>query len=116
MKTFILSPNSDTLFTSVSKEKLSTISDLVYVKEVQDFKNIPGLTKDTGNKIIAIDPDFCNWKVPNEVIDIPNLKAICLQTTSFGWIDTEYAKSKGIPVTNLRGFSTQAVAEYVIHI
>jgi len=43
---------------------------------------------------------------------IKNVKAICLQTTSFSWIDVEHAKSKNIPVLNLRGFSQEAVAEY----
>ena len=114
MKTYILSPNTNTLFTSDLKEKLSTLSDLVYVKEIQDFNNIPGLMNNTGDKIIGIDPDFCNWKVPNDIIDIPNLKAICLQTTSFSWIDTEYAKTKSVPIMNLRGFSSIAVAEYAV--
>ena len=64
-------------------------------------------------RILAIDPDFCDWKLPNDVIDAtPNLKAICLQTTSFSWVDIDHTKQKGIPVTNLRGFSSIAVAEW----
>jgi lactate dehydrogenase-like 2-hydroxyacid dehydrogenase len=43
-----------------------------------------------------------------------NVKAICLQTTSFSWIDVKHAKDKGIPVTNLRGFSSEAVAEFAL--
>lgn len=35
-----------------------------------------------------------------------------MQTTSFSWIDIDYAKSKNIPVINLRGFSSIAVAEW----
>ena len=42
---------------------------------------------------------------------IKNLRAICLQTTAFHYIDREYLKEKNIPLTNLRGFSTNAVAE-----
>ncbi len=62
---------------------------------------------------MAIDPDFCDWKFPNEVIDkIPNLNAIHLQTTSFSWVDVDYCKQKDIPVVNLRGFSSIAVAEW----
>lgn len=114
MKTYILSPNVDTLFTDDLKEKLAAISDLTIVKDPQDFNNIPGLMEDNGDKVLAIDPDFCDWKVPNEIIDIPNLKAICLQTTSFSWIDTEYAKTKSVSIMNLRGFSSIAVAEYAI--
>jgi phosphoglycerate dehydrogenase-like enzyme len=71
------------------------------------------LYEDGEERIVAIDPDFSDWNFPNEIIDnIPNLKAICLQTTSFSWVDVEHCAQKGIPVLNLRGFSSIAVAEW----
>lgn len=113
MKIFILSPNLNTLFTTEQLEKINSVGDAVFIKETQPFENVKELFEGDENRILAIDPDFCDWKVPNEVIDkIPNLKAICLQTTSFSWIDIDHAKQKGVPVMNLRGFSTEAVAEW----
>lgn len=112
MKIIILSPNADTLFTAEQYKKLESLGETLFVKEIKPFAEIEELFTE-GEKVIAIDPDFCDWKVPNEVIDkIPDLKAICLQTTSFSWIDIDHAKEKGIPVMNLRGFSTEAVAEW----
>lgn len=116
MKTLILSPNADTLFTDELKAKLKeTNSEVLITKEVKAFDQVEGLMNDNEEKIVAIDPDFCDWNVPNEVIDkIPNLKAICLQTTSFSWIDVDHLKERGVPVMNLRGFSTTAVAEWAV--
>ncbi len=68
-------------------------------------------------KIVAIDPDFCDWKITREDIDfMQDIQTICLQTTGFDYIDIDYLKSKWIPVTNLRGFSTNAVAEQAMSI
>lgn len=116
MKTFIISPNADTLFTDELKAKLkATNSEVLVTQEVKPFDQVEGLMIGDEERIVAIDPDFCDWNVPNEVVDkIPNLKAICLQTTSFSWIDIDHLKEKGIPVMNLRGFSTTAVAEWAI--
>ena len=79
-----------------------THTDFASIKELQSLEE----------KIICIDPDFCDWTVPNLVFDSPNLKAVVLQTTSFSWIDIDYAKSKNVPVVNLRGFPSIAVAEW----
>ncbi len=113
MKIFVLSPNLDTLFTKEQLKVIESAGDALFVKEIQPFENVKELFEGNEERILAIDPDFCDWKVPSEIIDkIPNLKAICLQTTSFSWLDIDHAKQKGIPVMNLRGFSTEAVAEW----
>lgn len=113
MKIFMLSPNAKTLFNKDQVAKLSSLSTFVLESEIKPIDQVDGLMTGDEDRILAIDPDFCDWKVPNEVVEkIPNLKAIVLQTTSFSWIDVNYAKGKGIPVVNLRGFSSIAVAEW----
>ena len=42
------------------------------------------------------------------------LKALCLTTTSFSWINLEEMKKLGVIVTNTPGKSTNAVAEFNI--
>lgn len=50
--------------------------------------------------------------VNKELIDAaPNLKLICISATGVNNIDVEYAASKGIPVRNVVGYSTDSVAQ-----
>lgn len=115
MKIYILTPNAKALFTPDLRKQLDTAGEVILVEQLQEMKDIGGLFDDKDEKILAMDPDFSNWTVKNEDIEkIQNLKGIVLQTTSFSWIDGAFAKSKGIPVVNLRGFSTEAVAEWTL--
>lgn len=51
-------------------------------------------------------------KVSKDLIDkFPNLKYIGMLGTGYGGIDTAYATSKGITVTNIADYATEAVAE-----
>ena len=112
MKIIVLSPIADLLFTEELKEKIKSAGDVVFIKDIKPLLEVSELY-DSEPKIVAIDPDFCEWNVSREVIEkMKNIQAICLQTTSFSWIDTTEAKKQGIPVMNLRGFSTEAVAEW----
>ena len=50
--------------------------------------------------------------VNKELIDsAPSLKLICVAATGVNNIDVEYAASKGIPVRNVAGYSTDSVAQ-----
>ncbi|TAL14413.1 hypothetical protein EPN95_03070 [Patescibacteria group bacterium] len=52
-----------------------------------------------------------------DIIDAaPNLKYIGVLATAYGTIDLPYAVSKNILVTNLAGYSTEAVAEFTLAI
>ncbi len=114
MRVVILSPDKDLSFVKDLQKKLGTKVSVVVKTTPQPIIQIAEL-QDQEEKILALDPDFVDWKFPKECIDtISNLKAICLQTTSFSYIDGGYAAEQGIPVTNLRGFSSRAVAEFAI--
>lgn len=113
MKIFVISPNIKTLFTDDQVKQLKSAGDVMIHSEITSYEEVAGLFEGTEDRLLAIDPDFSDWKVPNEVIEkIPNLKSIVLQTTSFSWLDVDFAASKHIPVVNLRGFSSIAVAEW----
>ena len=50
--------------------------------------------------------------VDRQLIDsAPELKLICISATGVNNIDVEYAASKGIPVRNVAGYSTDSVAQ-----
>lgn len=112
MNIVLLTPNRKGVFSNENESQLASAGKIAFVEKPTPLLDIPELLS-REEKILALDPDFVSWKFTKEDIDlIPNLKAICLQTTSFGWVDVSHAASKGIPVTGLRGFSTEAVAEY----
>ncbi len=57
------------------------------------------------------------YKIDKSIIALaPNLRYIGLLATGYGKVDTEYAASKGIAVTNIPGYSTNAVAELLFAI
>lgn len=115
MKIFIISPNTDTQLTQEHRSALKDVGEVTIYNEIKPFDQLTELYAGNEPRIVAIDPDFSEWKFPNDVIDkIPNLKAIVLQTTSFSWLDVEHCTQKSVPVVNLRGFSSIAVAEWVV--
>ena len=95
--------------TSVQVSMLKARFENVKIINQSDFGP---LFKDEGPKVLALDPDIVGWKFPNDIIDqIPNLKAICLQTTGYEWVDCDYCSKKGIVVTNVPHYATNSVAE-----
>lgn len=93
-----------------------------------DAEHQKQLGKNTERKVSATDissagPDLADSdalfigfgiKVDRTVIDsAPKLKYIGVYATAYDFVDTEYAKSKGIAVCNLGGYSTEGVAEFV---
>lgn len=53
-------------------------------------------------------------KVDRKLIDeLPSLKYIGVLATGYGTVDTDYAKKKKIVVSNIPGYSTESVAEWV---
>lgn len=61
------------------------------------------------------DPEWYKWNLRKEHISkIEKLKAICINTTAFDWIDWQYCKDNRIIVTHTPKYSTDSVAEYAI--
>lgn len=69
--------------------------------------------------ILAVDPTYLkeSWDaLPIERIQkMRGLKALCLTTTSYSWVDIKKINEMGIVVTYIPGKSTNAVAEFNIY-
>ena len=51
--------------------------------------------------------------IDRAVIDqLPALKCVCVSATGYNVVDTDYARSKGIDVCNVKGYSTPGVAQH----
>jgi glycerate dehydrogenase len=115
MKIFIVVQEAEKLFTPEQLERIRAAGEVTIIETVQPLRDIPALLAGTEDRIVAIDPDSCDWSVTGEdIAAIPGLTAIVGQSTSFNWIDTARAAELGIPVVNNPGFSTVAVAEWTV--
>jgi lactate dehydrogenase-like 2-hydroxyacid dehydrogenase len=111
MKTLFLTPNFNGIFSLEQQSEIVQQGGQVY-KDPILFDKIPELSG-SEDIVLALDPDFCNWEVSaDDISKWAAVRAICLQTTGFGWIDIEACAKRGIFVTNNRGFSTNAAAEF----
>lgn len=105
--------NQKNHFSQEQIKKLEKLGKVIFI-ETTNYQNnsIFGSDKE---KIIAVGPELVDWKFPNEFIEkIKNLKAVCIPTTSFSWIDGKFLRSKGIDFLNVPKYSTESVAEYAI--
>ena len=101
-------------FTDEQIANLEKIGKLFFLEDIKKERDYPYLNDDN-EKIILADPDWYDWDISAEHMkQIKNLKAICLSTTAFDWIDLEYCKNNNIIVTNIPKYSTNSVAEYAV--
>lgn len=110
MEIYVIGKQKD--FTKEQIGRLEKVGNLNFIEEKHDMYNSEYVKSDEP-KIIAVDPDFTDWKFPNDLIDkIPNLRGICLMSTSYRYIDLEFCNKRNIIVTNVPKYSTDSVAEY----
>lgn len=114
MKVFIFDPLWDQLITPELKSKLEAANlEVTVIKDVAPLANCAALFEGDEERILCLNPDYVGWKLSvDDYKVIPGLKAILGAATSFSWIDASYAAQNGVPVCNIRNFSTQAVAEW----
>ena len=95
--------------------------DLEYWRKVDEFTearvNLPKDSSEIEAHLADADCLLAGFgvKVDKEILDkSKKLKYIGVLATAYGTIDVEYAKKKGIVVSNIPGYSTESVAEFVI--
>jgi len=96
-----------TTMDGLTLERLEVLGDFAHFKNTSPSKVI-SRAKDADilitNKVV----------LDKEVIDqLHNLKYICVAATGYNVVDVSYARSKGIPVSNVSGYSTHGVVQSV---
>ena len=82
-------------------------ADVSFYEEKLSEDNL-NLAKDA--EVISI---FVNSEINKEIIDVmPALKFIATRSTGFDHIDCEYAKTKGITISNVPAYGSYTVAEF----
>jgi len=101
------------VFLGLEKDKKSIFEGSFGDAEVSFFEE----KLDENSVVLAKDADvvsvFIDSTVDKNIIDaLPNLKFITTRSTGFDHIDYEYAKSKGIQVSNVPVYGSETVAEF----
>lgn len=104
------------LIINISKDKL----DPIYWKKLDSLVgSIISLPKDSPQiqeELANTDCILTGFQIDvgkKEIEAAPNLKYVSVLATAYGKIDTDYARKKGIIVTNVPGYATESVAEFV---
>lgn len=101
-------------FTNEQIEELKQIGEIIFLENTFDLDKAPYLDNDK-EKILVVDPDWYNWDINEKHLSkIKNLKAVCLSTTAFDWIDLEYCRTNNVLISNIPKYSTDSVAEYAV--
>lgn len=118
MKIVIFNPKDS--FTSGQQKQLSSLGQVTYTKTREALPIEKLLEMAKGADIVGCDPDplggfeKAKEKLSKIIESLPNLKGVCLSSTSFGWVDLDLCKKRKIPVSNVPGYSKESVAEQAI--
>jgi len=97
----------------VPKEEQIVFQKLFGNLEISFFEeklNEDNIEKALDAEIISV---FINSEITKNIIDkLPNLKFLATRSTGFDHIDLEYAKTKGIEVSNVPAYGSFTVAEF----
>ncbi|TSC85511.1 MAG: Uncharacterized protein G01um10148_897 [Parcubacteria group bacterium Gr01-1014_8] len=106
-----------TLLVNISESAL----DSLYWKQLDELTerkiSLPKDSSDILKELSDADCLLVNFgiSITKEMMDAaPNLKYIGVLATAYGKVDIAHAKERGIPVSNLAGYSTESVAEFII--
>lgn len=100
-------------FSAKHLAKLSLAGTLTFI-ETEAYQNHTAL-QTTEATVLAVGPELTKWQFSDEILGaINNLKAVCIPTTSFSWINGSFLRSRDIPLSNVPHYSTESVAEYAI--
>jgi glycerate dehydrogenase len=98
-------------------KKLEDVGATFYEEKGNKLEDIKELYQDE-EVVLGIAPGWIEgrWEgfTWDKVNKFKNLKAVCTSTTSYGWIPFKELAKKNIPVCNVPGKSTDAVAEYYV--
>ena len=100
-------------------DSFTTTMDGLELKALEEFEDFTAFKNTSAEKVVkrAIDADILitnKVELTKEIIDqLPNLKYICVAATGYNVVDVKYAAEKGIPVSNVSGYSTDGVVQSV---
>ena len=118
MKIAIFAPESE--FTSDQIQTLRKLGNVVFTQDRKELSLQKLIEIARDSEVIGVDPDpLGGFEKAREVLtkvmeSLPKLRAVCLSTTAYGWVDLDYCKKRKITVSNIPGYSRESVAEHTL--
>jgi glycerate dehydrogenase len=111
MEVYIINPKDE--FSGEQLREIAQLDKVIYIEKFGDLYRQPYMDSNE-EKIIGVSPDYTDWQFSNDLINkIPNVRALCLATTAYDYIDVDFCKKKDILVTNIPKYAGNSVAEYL---
>ncbi|MXQ53571.1 2-hydroxyacid dehydrogenase [Shimazuella alba] len=113
-KTIVISAKGEDSFTSAQLNKLKTIPNISFIAQMDPLteKELVSFTHDA--EIVAITRRSAKHLPANVLKQMHKLKGLVVYSTGCEWIDHYYTKQHDIPVSYLKHYSTNSVAEHTM--
>jgi len=110
----IVYPDADPQIKSLLNDEM--LAEITSLAEFRIFEGRPGNQEEFLARVEQADGLLLGWDIPNQVIAAcPNLKIISFTGIGYkNFIDAEFARQRGIAVTNTPGYADNAVAEHAL--
>lgn len=107
IKTLVILDKND--FNEEQKKELKKLAEEVII-----YKDIPKDDEEAIKRINNADAVIVCWYSLSDkcINSCPDLKYLGVVATGYGWLAAEYAAKKGIIVTNVPGYATNAVSSF----
>lgn len=114
----VMCPKSE--FTHEQLNRLNKLGDVIYTESRDEYplEQLIEMSKDC--TVLAFSPeniggfDVAQERLIKLMDEMPNIKGVALETTSFGYLNLDYCKSRNIFATNAPHYSTESVAEHTL--
>ena len=96
-----------------NKEQRDELKKLA--REIMIYDDMPKNDEEAIKRIGNADAVVVCWYSLNEkcIDSCPNLKYLGIVATGYSWLAAEYAAKKGIMTTNVPGYATKAVSNFI---
>ncbi len=118
MKISMLVPKNE--LTLQQQKRLEKLGNVVYTKSRDEYPLDELIELCKESIVIGLDPDNLGGfdKAPSRFVSLvealQHIKGIALITTSYGYIDLDYCQKRGLVVTNVPHYATEAIAEHAL--
>ena len=106
---------------TLSQQKLlSSLGKTTYTKNLDELPLSKLLEMAKGAEIIGVHPfplgglEKGKENLTKIMDSLPNLRGVCVTSTTLSWVDLDYCKKRKVSVSNVPGYSTESVAEHAI--